>query len=176
MGYGQGMKPNRESTSGGGGAPLLDSLLQPLRDLQQQYTRALELVERIEAELDAVVSRVAESEMARDASARPRTPGPPTPKRPPLARLQVHFPNQEALLLFEQRVSALDGVASVTVAGSTPTESTLLVELFGPGGPASPATAPTIVCTNCGRVLFEGSAEISHGLCPDCLREFGSVR
>jgi hypothetical protein len=168
------MKPNRESAEPGAGT-LLDSLVQPLRDLHQQYVRARALVEQIESELGAVVGRVAPGP-----NPPPFTRPSPLPgeERPPLARLQVRFPGQGALLLFEQRLSALEGVASVTVAGSTPTDCTLLVELFDDGRsePDLPPPAPTIVCTNCGRVLFEGSTEISHGLCPDCLREFGSGR
>jgi hypothetical protein len=164
------MKPNRESAEPGADT-LLDSLVQPLRDLQQQYIRARALVEQIESELGVVVGRVA-------SEPHPPPTAVPEEERPALARLHVRFPGQGALLLFEQRLSALEGVASVTVAGSTPTDCTLLVELLNGGGrePDVPAPAPSIVCTNCGRVLFEGSSEISHGLCPDCLREFGSGR
>jgi hypothetical protein len=168
------MKPNRESAEPGADT-LLDSLVQPLRDLQRQYVRARALVAEIESALGVVVGRV-----AREPHLPPFTGPAPVPgeERPPMARLQVRVPGQGALLLFEQRLSALEGVASVTVAGSTPTDCTLLVELLNGGGgePDVPAPAPTIVCTNCGRVLFEGSSEISHGLCPDCLREFGSGR
>lgn len=173
MGYGQGMKPNRESSaSPAAGGSLLDSLVQPLRDLQQQYLRALALVEQMERELDGVVTRVAQP----SPGPQPRPATASGPARPPLARLQVRFPNQEALLGFEQQLSALEGVSGVTVAGSTPTECTLLVELFGDAPEPGPEPGPTIVCTNCGRVLVEGGPEISHGLCPDCLREFGSTR
>ena len=70
----------------------------------------------------------------------------------------------------------IEGVSGVTVAGSTPTECTLLVELFPDSPEPEVKAGPTIVCTSCGRVLVEGDSEISHGLCPDCLREFGSTR
>jgi hypothetical protein len=170
VGYGQGMKPNRESPQGGGGDSLLEALVQPLRDLQDQYVRARALAERIESELGAVASRV----LPGAGMARPAHAAPAGASRPPLARLQVRFPDQPALLAFEQQLSALEGVASVTVAGSTANECTLLVELLGDASAGYAPAAPTIVCTNCGRVLFEGSAEISHGLCPDCLREFGA--
>ena len=170
MGYGEGMKPNRESSQGGGGGPLVEALLEPLRDLRDQYVRARALVEQIESELEGIAARaVPEGGVAPAARVAPAGA-----LRPPLARLQVRFPDRPALLAFEQQLSALEGVASVTVAGSTANECTLLVELLddGNGGPAP--RAPTIVCTHCGRVLFEGNAEISHGLCPDCLREFGA--
>ena len=136
--------------------PLIESVLQPMRELLSRYVRLS----------STVSSAIATLEGALDA--------PPTggsrqfAERPAesIASLELESSDVDALLEFQERLSEIPGVMKVTVAGAREGRSRFLIELA--------AESPTLVlCANCGKTLSEGPPPASHGLCEDCRANFG---
>ncbi|MGH7752881.1 MAG: hypothetical protein ACREN5_08705 [Gemmatimonadales bacterium] len=71
----------------------------------------------------------------------------------------------ERVLNFQEALALVEGVTNITLIGAPEGRAHLVVEL---GEVAKAAVDPTIVCAWCGRLIAEGGAQVSHGLCPDC--------
>ncbi len=134
--------------------PLLDSVLQPMRELLGRYRRVSAVVDRA---IDLLEGELA-SEAAEQATPRSAAQ---------MTSLEAQSSDVDTLLDFQERLSELPGVLKVTVAGAKSGKSTFIVEL----APESPAL---VVCTNCGKTLVEGPPPASHGLCEDCRSAFGT--
>ncbi len=95
---------------------------------------------------------------------------------------EVHGGNFERLLDLQQRMSELEGVASVVVTGVDRGRATLLVDLQHSPPPlgeplnftnSEPGEVPpTLVCAWCGAILSVGGPQVSHGLCAACAEPF----
>lgn len=105
-----------------------------------------------------------------DALERELGPGAAAPQRGParIATLLADGDDIDALLDFQERLSEIDGVLKVTVAGTQSGRTTFLVEL-------ADDSRQLVVCANCGKVLQDGQPPASHGLCDDCRSAFGRL-
>lgn len=75
----------------------------------------------------------------------------------------------DVLLAFQDQLSSMDSVVSVTMTGATAGRTKFLVQLKPPAAEGTPA----IVCTECNQTLAAGTgARVSHGLCAECLPDF----
>lgn len=137
--------------------PLVEQVLEPMRELLARYRR-------LAVRLDSAIASLTDSLERPTASNIPATAD-----GPQLARLETPTGDLGTLLDFQERLSELDGVLKVTVAGSAGGRSTFLVELAN----ADDAPAHRVVCSNCGKVMSEGIDPPSHGLCDDCRERFG---
>ena len=147
------------STAGSGleapADPLIESVLQPMRDLLRRYQRASKVVEHaIEALQGQIEGRRADN---------------PEHFAPQIASLEAESSDVDALLEFQERLSEVPGVLRVTVAGAKSGTSTFIVEL-------APESARLVVCTNCAKILSEGPPPASHGLCEECRAVFGTTK
>jgi hypothetical protein len=157
--------------------PLFEAIARPLAALQARYRTAGRAVTTILDDL----SHLAATVRAQDPSA-PPTPSitEPLEQRPPLARLETSFDNDAVLIDFVQEVAHLPRVLSAVTIGKNANQVTVLVDLrssrteTGDGGEPLPADAtnPTVICSVCGRILAAGGGDVSHGVCPECAREF----
>jgi hypothetical protein len=157
--------------------PLFEAIARPIAALQARYRTAGRTVTTIIDDLGHLAATV----RAQDPSA-PLTSSTmePPDRRPPLARLETSFDNDAVLVDFVDDVAALPGVRSIATVGKDANQVTVLVDLrsspteTGDGGAPLPddASNPTVICSVCGRILAAGGGDVSHGLCPECTREF----
>lgn len=131
--------------------PLVDAMLAPMRELLKRY-------QRLAVKLNETIASVQET--------LGELPAQETAPRPQVAMVATPTGDLPTLLEFQERLSELDGVLRVTVAGSTPGRSSFIVELAS----AEPELRNRVVCSNCGKVISEGSDPPSHSLCEDCGR------
>jgi hypothetical protein len=89
--------------------------------------------------------------------------------RPLVAHIGAQSGEIGALLEFQERLSELDGVSRVTIAGSAGGRTSFLVEL----SPEVPSEVQ-VECSVCGRVIVAGRQPPSHGLCDSCRETFGA--
>jgi phosphohistidine phosphatase SixA len=123
-----------------------------MRVLLARYRRASETLERL---IDTL-------ERAEEVQEEP-------PARPRIARIETDTGDIEAILAFQERLAAIDGVTKVTIAGSTPDRASFLVELES----ENDAAQAQIECSVCGKIIQPGTLPASHGLCESCREEFG---
>jgi hypothetical protein len=135
---------------------MLESVLEPMRELLNRYRRVSAAVAR--------AMHVLESELSSDDAKNTEMTDPP---RPQVASLEAQSSDVATLLDFQERLSELPGVLKVTIAGAKSGKSTFIVEL-------APETSGLVVCTNCGKTLVEGPPPASHGLCEECRSTFGT--
>lgn len=157
--------------------PLFEAIARPVAALQARYRTAGRAVTTIIDDL----GKLAATARAQDPLA-PLAPSATEPleQRPPLARLEVDFDDADALIEFVQEVAALPSVLSAVTVGKNGNQVTVLVDLrssrgeTGDGGQplADDASNPTVICSVCGRILAAGGGDVSHGVCPECTREF----
>ena len=134
---------------------MVDSVLQPMRDLLARY-------ERVAATVEGAISALEAQLHARQKN---------KPMEPPtgIATLEAQGSAIDTLLEFQERLSELPGVLKVVIAGTKSGRSSFLVELA--------SEAPRlVVCSSCGKVLTQGVPPASHGLCEDCRADFGRSR
>ena len=139
--------------------PLVEAILDPMRELLDRYELASSRLEVVKASLRAQL----EQPSPPDAMREPEVSDAP---RARVANLQTDSSDVSQLLEFQERLSEIPGVMKVTIAGAKEGRSTFLIEL---------AEEPQRVeCTNCGKVLVFGKPPASHGLCDDCRGSYGA--
>ena len=150
--------------------PMILALALPLAEIGQRYVAVLHAAAEIVAGMEAMAERVRELAAKPTASSRTATEELPTTT----VTLEVSFSDDGTLLDFQDHLMELEGVRRVSVIGAKDNVASILVELEPASSPETPLEvgAPTVVCVRCGRMLSAGTAEISHGLCPDCTRDF----
>ena len=150
--------------------PMMLALALPLAEMGRRYVAVQLAAAEIVAGMEAMAERVQELAAQPPASRRPANEDVATTT----VALEVSFSDDGTLLDFQDHLMELEGVLRVSVIGAKGNVASILVELEPAPSPetALEAGAPTVVCVRCGRTLSAGTAEISHGLCPDCTRDF----
>lgn len=130
-------------------------LVEPLAQLLERYEhisgRLAKLTDALRSALESGPPPAPEASMTREPRAVSPAPG-----------------SFDLLLAFQDQLSSLETVASVTMTGTTPGRTGFLVQLK-----SQAEGTPTIVCTECNRTLSTGTgSRVSHGLCSECLPAF----
>ena len=92
-------------------------------------------------------------------------------------RIEVAKASVDDLLDFQEQLSQISGVSNIVIEGLCEGGVSLLVQLESKNGDFDGEESllesqPRVVCVLCGKVISEGTAEVSHGLCPGCTRAF----
>lgn len=138
--------------------PMVEAILDPMRELLGRYRAASERLAEAMAALEVGLS------------GGHGPVGPVNRSEPPSTRTRLETQPSDVgtLLDFQERLSEIPGVLKVTVAGTAEQGSTFLIEL---------APEPQLtVCTSCGKTLVEGHPPASHGLCDGCRAVYGAPR
>jgi hypothetical protein len=167
-------------------------LIAPLKELQAGFAAATETIDIITRGLQEVAREAVQAASGARVE-EPADEGQPGERRESLrpqrtaaeaaerSRLRsTTSPEFQRLLVFQDDLTNIPGVASVTVAGVGAGGTKFLVELESvaegsrraaePEPP--PAESPTLICAWCGRLIARGGPQVSHGLCPECSAPF----
>lgn len=155
---------------------ILDSLAAGLDDLRTEYEAALPAIHRVVGELHSLRSGLAPGVAATSAPAgAPLEHGPAPEPRPNFAEIEVRDSGISELLALQELLANVPGISRVSLTGMTDGRARMLVELsdnIAVPETADDGGAPTLICAFCSRVLAEGGAGISHGLCEKCAGPF----
>jgi hypothetical protein len=103
--------------------PVADAALSPLRDLLQRY---LQVVDVLNSAVDALAQQL---DPGSEPTGRPRQSTPePNPGDPSIEKRE----EMQTILAFQERLSEVLGVASVTLEGSSDSGFRFLVEMDNP--------------------------------------------
>ena len=92
-------------------------------------------------------------------------------------RIEVPEASVDDLLDFQEQLSQIPGVSITLIQGLRKGGVSFLVRLDSENEDpyedgSSLESQPRVVCMFCGKVISDGTAGVSHGLCPDCARAF----